>query len=112
MVLNNYRTILIGHYLVKLYGSIPEPEEFVGRVEWLFLSWAVRLLKGVDNAKLHVNLRTLIREGRSHKEDLLLPSTLYLVLCLMGSTIQILLYADDIVRSLTLQMDYQDSKTL
>ena len=56
MMLGNYRTIMIDHYLAKLFGLYFRIRiEYMGRVEWPTFSWTGRLSEGVHNFGSHID---------------------------------------------------------
>mgnify|MGYP000170286383 CR=1 FL=1 len=66
MMLGNYRTIMIGLYLAKLYGSILELNECMGIVKLLLFRWIGRLSKGFHNFGSHIDPQAFIEEGSAN----------------------------------------------
>ena len=63
-----YRTIMIGYYLAKLYGSIKVRIEYAGRAKWLPFSWTGTLFKCVHNFGSHIHHPGPNEEGWGHNK--------------------------------------------
>ena len=65
----NYRTIMIGHYLAKLYGSIQESELSIwAKQNGCRSTGQASFRKGFTTLDHILTLRALIEEGRAHNK--------------------------------------------